>query len=413
MTVKQGSVAILGAGPYGLSLAAHLRARGIPARVFGKTMEFWERMPPGMHLKSIWSASSIADPARRYDLDSYVDEMGSSRPDPIPLPMFVAYGMWFQRHAAPDVDPTYVRTVARDGDGFRLELEDGRVEGAAKVIVAAGIQSFAHLPAFARHLPPHLASHSQDYTDFSRFAGRSVAVLGRGQSAVQTAAFLHEAGASTELIARGPVIWIDRKLYRLTGPARHVFYPKSDVGPPGLNWLIHFPQAFRTLPVETRRRVEQRATRPAGAPWLRHRVEHLVRETSGVEVTGARPHGDTLEIALSDGSTRAVDHLFLATGYRPSLDRFSFLDADLRAAITDVDGMPMLTRSFESSVSGMYFAGAIASYSFGPLCRFVTGAATSARWISAHIARTLPAPSIPVTVPLREEVAAPVAAREG
>jgi FAD-dependent urate hydroxylase len=384
--VKPDSVAIIGAGPYGLSIAAHLAQRHIPTVVFGRTMEFWRKMPDGMHLKSVWSASSLSDPDGKYNLNRYVAVNGVPASDPIPLPYFCDYGEWFQRQAVPQVDPTYVTSLSRDNGGFRLELADGRSASASKVVTAVGIESFAEVPAYARHLPPELATHSQVHKDFDRFRGRTVAVLGRGQSAVQTAAFLHEAGAEVELIARGDVIWIQRKLYRLTGPAKHIFYPSSDVGPPGLNWFIHYPLVFRRLPEQVRFRVEQRAIRPAGAPWLRHRVEGVVRITTGVEIAAAKPVGDALHLKLSDGTTRTVDHLFLCTGYAARLESIAFLAPELREDIRHHDGLPELSSWFESSVPNLYFAGAIASYNFGPLCRFVAGARASGQQISRHVA---------------------------
>ena len=399
-------VAVIGAGPYGLSVAAYLQARGIPTRVYGKTMEFWAKMPDGMHLKSVWSASSLSDPYTRFTLDRYTSFLGVPKREPITLPYFVAYGNWFARHTVRDVDATYVRTLARDGNGrFQLELDDGRSVAARKVVVAAGIDAFASVPRFARDLPPELATHTKVHKTFDRFEGKTVAVLGRGQSAVQTAAFLHEAGAAdVELLARGPVIWINRKLYNYTGPAKHIFYPSSDVGPPGLNWLIHYPLLYRLLSDETRARVEHRATRPSGAPWLKDRVVGLVRETSGVEITRATPRGERLELGLSDGSTRTVDHLFLATGFRPSLASLGFLDGALLDELHAHDGFPILNTAFEGSVPDLYFCGAIASYNFGPLGRFVAGSRVSARQITRHAERTLRRGLAPV--PAREAAAA-------
>lgn len=396
-------VAVIGAGPYGLSIAAHLVARGIPTAVFGKPMEFWQKMPDGMHLKSVWSASSLHDAEERFSLDRYTTFLGVPKREPIPLPYFVKYGRWFQQRSVPEVDPTYVRHVALDGRGYRLELDDGRSARAREVVVAVGIDAFATMPAFARGLPAELATHTKAHKDFERFRGKRVVVLGRGQSAVQTAAFLHEAGAEdVELIARGEVIWINRKLYNYTGPAKHVFYPSSDVGPPGYNWLIHFPLLFRRLSDETRFMVEQRATRPSGAPWLKHRVVGLVRETTGVEIERATPRGEQLELALSDGSSRTVDHLFLATGFRPTLDRLSFLDSTLRASLLEHDGFPVLDTGFESSAPGLRFAGAIASYNFGPLCRFVAGSKISARQIQRATERTMQRPLVAAGEPARE-----------
>lgn len=384
--VKQNPVAVIGAGPYGIAVAAHLRNRGIPTLVFGKPMAFWDRMPNGMFLKSVWSASSIADPHRLYTLDRYVATTGYQHQEPVPLPDFVEYGRWVQRNTIPDVDPTFVQALARDGDQFRLELDDDRAVTARSVIVATGIQSFAHLPAFAHDLPSTLASHTQEHKEFSKFAGKRVAVLGRGQSAVQTAAFLHEAGADVEVIARGPIIWIQRKLYEKGGPARHLFYTWSDVGPPGLNWIIQYPSIYYMLPEETRAKIDLRATRPAGAKWLRARVEGQVRVTAGAEVAKARPHGDELELTLTDGTTRVVDHIFAGTGYRPDIDRLTFIDPVMREQVRRTGTLPLLDTSFQSSVPGLFFVGAIASYNFGPLTRFVAGTGVAARHITHRLA---------------------------
>lgn len=386
--MRQYPVAVVGAGPYGISVAAHLRERGVPTVVFGKPMAFWDSMPNGMFLKSVWSASSIADPGGRYTLDRYVATAGYKRQEPVPLPDFVEYGRWVQRNAIPDVDPAIVTGVARDGQWFRVELDDGRSVTASAVVVATGIHSYAHLPGFAHDLPSTLASHTQEHKEFSKFAGKRVAVLGRGQSAVQTAAFLHEAGAAdVEVIAHGPIIWIQRKLYEKGGIAKHIFYTSSDVGPPGLNWIIHFPSFYYLLPEELRAKIDHRATRPAGAKWLRNRVEGLVRVTGGAEVAKARPRGDALELTLSDGTTREVDHLFAGTGYRPDIERLTFIDPNIREQVRRAGTLPVLDTNYQSSVPGLFFVGAIAAYNFGPLTRFVAGTGVAARHITRRLAR--------------------------
>ncbi|HEY7355998.1 MAG TPA: FAD-dependent oxidoreductase [Ktedonobacterales bacterium] len=373
---------VIGAGPYGLSVAAHLKARGVPLLVFGKPMEFWQSMPARLCLKSVWSASSFSDPAGRYNLNRYVTATNTPRQEPIPLSFFLDYGAWFHQQAALTIDPTYVQALKQDGNDFHLDLADGREVKARRVIVAVGISEFTFVPDFARELPAELASHTQAHQDFTRFSGSRVAVVGSGQSGLESAALLHEAGADVELIARGPVIWIDRRLYRRTGPARRLFYPSSDVGPPGINWLTALPQLYSLLPANARQGVAKRAVRPAGADWLRSRVEQQVRITPSTRIERAQVRGQHVRLHLSDGTTREVDHLFLGTGYKPDIHKLALIDPALSAQVQESNGYPSLNKWFESSVPRLHFAGALAGYTFGPICRFVAGAKIPARYIT-------------------------------
>lgn len=376
---------VIGAGPYGLSVAAHLGARHMPVQVFGKPMEFWQKMPAKMYLKSFWSAASLSSPDGKYSLNHYAAATNTHEQTPIPLPYFLDYCRWFREQHVPEIDPTFVRSLRRTDQAFQLDLMDGRTIEAGNVVVATGIAPFAYTPAYARDLPETLASHTQAHTDLTGFKGRNVVVVGRGQSALEYAALLHEAGATVEVIARGPIIWIDRKLYDHTGPARHIFYPPSDVGPPGLNWLIAFPRVFSRLPDKTRYQIDKRAVRPAGAQWLRPRVEGKVRLTPNTEIVKVIPQGQGLCCDLSDGTTREIDYLFLGTGYQAHIDKLDFIDPGLRKQVQDRDGQPLQNSWFESSVPHLYFVGALAGYTFGPICRFVAGASAAAHQISQHI----------------------------
>src|SRR5260370_5718225 len=246
---QEKTAVVIGAGPYGLSVTAHLRARGVQTLVFGKTMELWKKMPPWLCLKSIWSASSISDPTGKYSIDRYIAATNTPLQEPIPVNLFSQYALWFQQQNVPDVDPAYVKLLAADGKGFHLELDDGRTIKASNVVVAAGISSFAHVPDFARDLPETVASQTSAHTDLTRFKGHKVVVVGKGQSALEYAALLFEAGADVGLITRGVVRWHTKLLYERSGPARHIFYPPGDVGPPGINWLVAFPTFFSTTTV--------------------------------------------------------------------------------------------------------------------------------------------------------------------
>lgn len=378
-------LAVIGAGPYGLSVAAHLRAAGATVAVIGKPMESWQAMPRGMYLRSAWTASSLAAPGGRHSLDQYVKTTGVAVGRPIPLRDFIDYGVWFLREAVGEVEETYVRTLRSGGSGFEVDLEDGRTLRAPRVVVATGIRGFARVPDFALDLPEELASHSQKHTSFESFAGKNVAVVGGGQSALECAALLHEAGARVEVLSRREVIWL--RFHGAMGAGRRLLQAPSDVGPPGLSWLIHWSRFFRLLPSSTRQILTQRAVRPAGARWLRSRVVGRVQLTPHVEVVEAVPTGRGLRLRLSDRGERAVDHLLLATGYRPHVDRLPLLDPSVRQHLRHRNGYPALDGCFESSVRGLHFVGAIADRSYGPICRFVSGAEPTARWVAAAAGR--------------------------
>lgn len=384
---QEKTAVVIGAGPYGLSSAAHIKSKGIQTLVFGKPMEFWQKMPSEMYLKSSWSALNISDHAGKYSLDRYAKFSGITQQEPVPLQIFLKYGQWFQQNVVPEIDKTYVQFLTQDGKGFHLDLADGRSMKASTVIVATGISSFAFIPEFASHLPLTLASHSQTHKDFSQFKQKKIVVVGSGQSALETAALLHEANASVEIISRGPVIWIDRRLYRYTGPAKHIFYPPSDVGPPGVNWLVAFPLLFRRFSDKARRSLNERAVRPAGAPWLRTRVEGRITCTENTSIIDAAEQGNGVHLKLSDGTSRDINHIILGTGYRANISTLKYIDPSLLLKIRENNGSPLLNEWFESSVQQLYFAGALAGYAFGPLCRFVVGAKVAARQVARHLGR--------------------------
>jgi NADPH-dependent 2,4-dienoyl-CoA reductase/sulfur reductase-like enzyme len=379
------TVAVIGAGPYGLSVAAHLRKQRVQTRVFGLPMESWRRMPERMCLKSVWSASSLADPDFNLTLDRYDGSTPAARDEPISLAFFLQYARWFQEQAVPELELSCVSRLSHGGGCFRVALADGRELQAGTVVVAIGVRDFPHRPELARGLPADLASHTGEHVRFESFHGARVAVLGSGQSALESAALLNEAGADVELISRGPVRWISRRLYRHGGVLRHLFYPPSDVGPPGLNWLCGAPFVMSVLPAGLRQRIHTRAVRPSGAQWLRPRVDGKIRITSGTSIQEAEPRGGGLRLHLSDGTERHVDHLLMGTGYRPDLDGIPFLEPSLRRRVVVRNGYPVLNRWFESSVPQLHFVGGLAGWSFGPICRFVAGARASARQVAWRV----------------------------
>src|ERR1700730_2277264 len=336
MTGTTCQVAIVGAGPYGLAAAAHLRSANVDLRVFGKAMESWERhMPVGMLLRSYWDGSHISDPHGDLTLDRYQRALGVQLPRPVRRDDFINYGQWFQRKAASELDGRRVTRIEAASKCFRVMLEDSESVWAQRVVIATGIASFAWRPRQFEAVPPALASHSSDHCDLGRFAGQRVVVVGGGQSALESAALLHESGATVEVIVRAPGIHrlrygtrLHTWLHNQSNPFRRILYPPSDIGPPGLNWIVDTPDLFRRLPLAVHSRIEPRAIRPAGAGWLRPRMNG-VRITTGRVIISANLAGQQVRLKLDDGTERCVDHIFLATGYHVDISCCAFLSPDL------------------------------------------------------------------------------------
>lgn len=391
--------AIVGAGPYGLSIAAHLRYRSIPFRIFGRPMDSWLRhMPKGMMLKSDGFASDIYDPERAFTLRQFCVERSIPYADsgvPVRLETFGAYGLAFRDHLVPELEDKLVVAVDRSPSGFVLQLDNGETIQARRVVLAVGITHFEYVPDGLAHLPPEFLSHSARHCEVEPFRGRSVVVIGGGASAMDLAGLLQEAGAEVQLVSRRSELKFHSQP---TGKPRswwqHIRHPQSGLGP-GLRsrFFANAPGAFHYLPEWLRLETVRRNLGPSGGWFIRDKVIgkiplHLGCTLQGAEVRDGKVY---MGVQTADGSRQeiATEHIIAATGYRVDLERLKFLDPELRSKIKAVDGTPVLSSAFESSVPGLYFAGVAAANSFGPVMRFAFGAGFAARTISRALAKSV------------------------
>jgi thioredoxin reductase len=396
---------ILGAGPYGLSIAAHLRAANLDFRVIGSPMESWRmHMPVGMALKSEPFASNLSDPERRHTLERFRTTHGTAYQPvgaPVPIADFIAYADWFRAQSVPDIKAVKATGVRRSPSGFELLLADGEVVAAKRVIVATGHLAFRHVPVALDHLPGALASHSADHRDLSGFAGRDVTVVGAGQSALETAALLHENGAQVRLLARTSAIDWNPDLNLAPSWLDRLRYPSAGLGPGWRNWMhSELPQAFAYLPARLRARIVATANGPSGAWWLKRRLIGKCQILTASEITAAVERGGRLELTVrSGGDSRQIvtDHVLAATGYKVDLSRLAFLDQALRAGLKSYGGAPVLSAAYESSVPGLHFVGIASAFSFGPAMRFVYGTKHPAATLTAHVRAAARRPKDAVT----------------
>jgi pyridine nucleotide-disulfide oxidoreductase len=395
-------VAIIGAGPYGLSAAAHLQAAQRDVYIFGEPMGFWRNaIPPEMVLRSAWRYCDIADPHGMGTLHRFVEIGGLQPAANLNSEQFLKYGEWFHRKLVPNVDRRRITRIERTDRGFLLCLGDGGTCTAQRVVVATGLAHHQKRPPQFDWLPRAVCSHASEHNRFAPFAGQRVAVIGAGQSALESAVLLRENGAEVEVIARAPgVHWLGAGtgngdlLRRTVRPVVRRFIPPPHTGPFPLNIFLEQPGLFRLAPANFRRKIAQLAHRPAAAAWLQSRSTGL-RITTGVSVISASRWGGQIELKLDDGTQKYVHHVLLATGYRFDISNLPFLPADLFSQIRSERGYPVLSKSMESSVPRLHFIGVAASDAFGPSMGFLSGTGYCSRSLTRGICRE----EVPMHVP--------------
>jgi thioredoxin reductase len=393
--------AIVGAGPYGLSIAAHFRAEGIETVVIGQPMAFWRNnMPIGMFLKSEAFASNLSDPQGRYTLERFYFSRGMAyRPigDPLSIADFIEYARWFQQQTRIEVVDATLIDLRQVGNGFELALADGGVIWARRVILAIGILPFRRIPSVLDGLPSELVSHSSEHRDMAQFARKDVTIVGCGQSALELAVMLHEQGVNVRLLARAQrVEWgSDPDLSR--SMLRRLCYPDAGLGPGWRSLIVsELPKVFWRLPLQTRHDYVTKSWGPAGAWWLQERARDRFALLTSHTIAHVVKRGGKLILAAQDREktvTFETDHVIAATGYQVALDRVQCLSPGLRAKIKTYEGMPILDRALQSSVAGLHFVGMTGAQSYGPVMRFVYGAKHAAAFLTAHLRKDLPRPS--------------------
>lgn len=390
-------VAIIGAGPYGLSVAAHLDAMGIEYRIFGKPMQLWrEHMPPGMRLKSDGASSDLVDANDALTLKKYCAANGIEHDDhrvPVKLDTFIAYGMAFQRRFVPGVEEKFLTTVERAANGFILRFDDNDVVIARRVVMAIGVAAFKYMPDFLRDLPSEFVSHASRFGAFDMLDGKELVVMGAGASAIDTAGLLADRGADVSLMTRRPSI-------EFHAPPGHrsmkdrLRAPNTGIG---AGWRLRVfhdqPLAFHALPESVRLRQVGTLLGPSAGWFMRDSIVGKVSMLTGLTPRRAEVHQGKLHIEATDqfNAVRTVvtDHLIAGTGYKVDLRTLGFLPDTLRAQIKQVAHAPALSTRFETSVNGLYVVGPASMNSFGPLVRFVHGARYTARRIVPHLAASL------------------------
>jgi hypothetical protein len=390
--VDRIDTAVVGAGPFGLSVAAHASRHG-SVRTFGEPMRTWRTMmPPDMLLRSDWEHTNLSAPARAGTLEAWVRSGEAERLEPLPLQHFLRYADWFQRSFVPESDPNDVAEVALADGGVRVTTAAGEEVQARAAVLALGVAPFPRVPAALAVSDDPRIRIVLERSGYEDLAGKRVAVIGAGNNGVESALLaLRAEAASVELIVRSRVRWFaEREAQAPRGPLRarlhRIAYPVVGFGPPPINRFALHPDAFALLPQALRTRIAARLLRPGAAPWLRRHVDGIIPISEGVEVRGVASRDEGLELALSDGTAREVDACIVACGFAFSREGLSMLAPRLRARIEVEHGWPVLDRSFRTTVPQVSLVGFPAEGRFGPLARFVEGSEFAARRVAESLA---------------------------
>jgi cation diffusion facilitator CzcD-associated flavoprotein CzcO len=391
--MKPGTdVAIIGAGPYGLSLAAHLRARDVKFRIFGEPMRFWRNMPVGVNLKSLAFATSIALPTRGYSYPEWCRQHGLEDFEPCTMQSFAAYGLEIQKRFVPDVEQVLATNVSLRPGGFEVALSSGERLLSRKVVICTGLSALAQTPDLLRELGPDRMRHTFDISDYSQFRSKTVAVIGAGSSAIEAGALVSEAGGRSEIFVRGHEAIFHGRTPRVRPLLERIKNPMSVLGPSRRNWILQqLPLCVYRLPRERRTRFVKRYLGPASPWWIKDRVLGKVPIHLHHELVEAVNEGQRVRLKIRDGEGSLrnveVDFVIAGTGYDADVSRLKFLDPDVLNRIHRIERAPALNINFESSVPGLYFIGPLSFMCFGPLFRFVTGAEITAPRLASRLGR--------------------------
>ena len=391
-------VVIVGAGPYGLSIAAHLRGAGVRYRIFGKPMATWrDHMPAGMFLKSDGFASNLSDPDKTYTLQRYCEQAGEPYDHTghcVGLQTFCAYGLDFQKQCVPDLEQKWVTQIDLSPGGYQLKLDNGEEFQARNVVLAVGVTHFNFIPPLLERLSSDLVSHSSHYGDMSPLRGRSATIIGAGASACDLAAELADGGANVTIVARSPVIYFgDPPSNQTRSLWQRIRHPSSGIGASLRSWIYcEAPWLFHRLPQRLRSRIVRRHLGPRASWTVKEKVQGRIPIWLNSTILAAERRNGEIHLTLQDAGgnekSHVTDRVVAATGYRVDVNRLGFLSENLRSQIHAVESAPVLSQRFESSVPGLYFTGLAAAPSFGPVMRFVFGVEYTAKLLARHLKRS-------------------------
>jgi dimethylaniline monooxygenase (N-oxide forming) len=380
-------ICIIGAGSSGVTVAKALHQRGIVFDCFEK----------GSGIGGMWryeNDNGLSSAYASLHIDTSRDNLGySDFPIPKSLPDFLShkqflnyledYARHFDIHRLVTFE-TEVRAVSQAPDGrWDVHLSTGEVQNYAKVIVANGHLSDPRTPVFPGIFSGE-AIHSHDYRTAAPFDGKSVLVVGLGNSAVDIAVDLARRARSVTMSTRRSA-WI---------------MPKYLMGYPIDKWS-RFLSRRLGLPTRLTRKIMSRLIRlgvgdqrrfglraPGHPMWREHAtvsqelLPYLGHGWISMKSNISRLNGK--EVEFEDGSRETFDAVIYATGYKIT---FAFLDKAVFDPNTEATNL--YRRMISPKHPGLIFAGLLQPV--GPTIPLVE---IQGRWLAAVLSGNVALPDL-------------------
>jgi FAD-dependent urate hydroxylase len=377
---RETDLLIVGAGPFGLAIAAQTAHAGIDHLIVGKPMEFWRRhMPQGMYLRS--ACDWHLDVQNQTTIEKFLEMQGTTSRDvePLSLEFYLSYVDWFQQQKNIHPLPVFIRQLDHASSSFIATTAGGDTIRARRVVLAPGFKHFTNIPdELKNRLPAGSFVHTCDFNDFSNSGGRRYLIIGGRQSAYEWAALLVEAGAAVVHIAH-----------------RHESPTFEEADWSWVNTVVdnipENPNWFRNLSQEEKDQVAHRLWaegRLKLEPWLAPRLHNdRVHVWPRAEVVSGREQDDgALQVELTNGQTVVVDQIIMATGYKVNIAQLPVLAAgNILSALKTRNGFPELDDHFETSVPGLFITSMPAAQDFGPFFGFTVAVRASAQLICERL----------------------------
>lgn len=310
-------VAIIGAGPAGLAVAACLRQAGVDFVLLEKEAQAapaWRRHYERVHLHTTKRYSSLPFVPFPRDYPRYV-----------PRDLFADYlDAYAQRF---DLRPRFgqtVRMITRQGRGWHVEATSGALH-ASHVVIASGYNAEPLMPGFAgAEAFRGQRLHSADYRNATPFAGQSVLIVGMGNTGAEIALDLVEGGARPTISVRGGVHIVPRELL---GVPIQIVGMAARLMPQRINDAL-FPVildlALGTLEKYGLKRPSQGMLQQIA---VASRIPVIdVGTVAKIREGAIKVAPDIAEITeqgahFADGKRREFDAIIFATGFRPGYAR--------------------------------------------------------------------------------------------